>query len=67
MGLSARGGWLTMHLCPECKAELVERMNRATSISFLGCSNYPECTFTTPLPVDIVMRRMGATQLPGFE
>jgi len=55
------------HVCPQCRAELVERTNRATGVSFLGCSRWPECEYTTPLPTDIVMRRLGAEPLPGFE
>lgn len=55
------------HTCPTCGAELMERTNRATQTTFLGCSRYPECTWTTPLPADVVMRRMGAETLPGFD
>jgi len=53
--------------CPKCGAPRVERTNRATGIAFVGCSAWPACTFTTPLPPDEVMRRMGATPLPGFD
>jgi DNA topoisomerase-1 len=34
--------------CPECGAPLVIRVSRRGR--FLGCSNYPECTYTQPLP-----------------
>ena len=32
--------------CPECGAELVERVGKKKRV-FYGCSNYPQCTFTT--------------------
>lgn len=35
--------------CPECGGELVLRKSKAGK-RFVGCSNYPECTFTLPLP-----------------
>ncbi len=35
--------------CPECGAELVLRKSKAKK-RFIGCSNYPECSFTLPLP-----------------
>jgi len=39
-----REGVPTGEKCPECGNELVLRFGRYGS--FLGCSNYPECTFT---------------------
>ncbi|WP_230972203.1 DNA topoisomerase I [Archaeoglobus neptunius] len=35
--------------CPECEGELVLRKSKAKK-RFIGCSNYPDCTFTLPLP-----------------
>jgi len=38
--------------CPQCGAELVERVGKKKRV-FYGCSNYPQCTFTTsyrPMP-----------------
>ncbi len=38
--------------CPECGGELVERVNKRKQV-FYGCSNFPQCRFTTsykPLP-----------------
>ncbi len=32
--------------CPQCKGDLVEKMNRKKRI-FYGCNNYPECNFAT--------------------
>lgn len=54
--------------CPKCKeGEIVERVNRASGKPFYGCSLWPDCAWTVPLPADEVMRRMGATPLPGME
>ncbi len=35
--------------CPSCGGELVVRKSKAGK-RFIGCSNYPDCTFTLPLP-----------------
>lgn len=35
--------------CPECGGELMLRKSKAGK-RFIGCSNYPECIFTLPLP-----------------
>ncbi len=35
--------------CPECGGELVVRKSKAGK-RFIGCSNFPDCTFTLPLP-----------------
>lgn len=32
--------------CPRCGSALVERRNRSTEESFLGCSAYPRCRYT---------------------
>ena len=53
--------------CPQCRAPLVERTNRASGEPFLGCSSWPDCTFSTPIPEDVRMRRAGAMTLPGME
>ena len=40
-------------VCPQCGADLVERMGRGKRRSFYGCSTYPNCKFTVahrPLP-----------------
>ncbi len=36
-------------VCPECKGELIVRRSRKGS-RFIGCSSYPECNFSLPLP-----------------
>ncbi|MHC1585542.1 MAG: DNA topoisomerase I [Candidatus Syntropharchaeia archaeon] len=35
--------------CPECGSELIIRRSKR-GLRFIGCSKYPECTFTLPLP-----------------
>ena len=52
--------------CQRCGKKLVVRTNGETGVEFLGCSEYPECTYSEPLPNDILMRRLGAPELPGF-
>lgn len=53
-------------LCPKCKSPLVERTNNSSGKPFWGCSEWPDCAFTMEVPVDEIMRRMGAEPLPGF-
>ena len=53
--------------CPECGKPLFVRTNRETGQLFLGCSQYPECDHTEPLPEDLVLRAQGATTFPGME
>jgi restriction system protein len=36
----------TTKLCPQCGSPLVKRTNRESGKQFLGCSRYPDCTFT---------------------
>ena len=53
--------------CPKCAPDrLVVKRRRQTGVEFLGCSNWPECDYTEPLPLDMQLRRQGANQLPGF-
>ena len=57
---------VTALLCPACGQRMVVRTNTVTGEDFLGCSAYPDCRHTQPLPIDQVMRRQGAPELPGF-
>jgi DNA topoisomerase-1 len=34
--------------CPQCQKPLVVRYSKKRGSSFLGCSGYPECTYTKP-------------------
>lgn len=45
--------------CPECGRPLVERVNRQNNTTFLGCSNYPECRHTEPIPESVLLRLAG--------
>jgi len=50
-------------LCPDCGRPLVERTNRATGETFLGCSQYPACTHSEPLPEALRLRRAGVRDM----
>lgn len=45
--------------CPRCGAALAERTNRQTGETFLGCTQYPLCTHTEPIPESVKLRRAG--------
>jgi ssDNA-binding Zn-finger/Zn-ribbon topoisomerase 1 len=53
--------------CPRCGSELTVRVNSYTGEEFLGCTRYPECKHTEPIPTDVALRLAGAETLPGFE
>lgn len=53
--------------CPQCGSALVERPNKHTGVHFIGCSQWPDCDYTLPIPAHEHMRRAGASTLPGFE
>lgn len=57
----------TVRVCDECGADMVVHTNRKTGESFLGCSNYPECMHTAPLPIDGQLRAAGVKTLPGLD
>ena len=45
--------------CPRCGKPLVERVNRETQKPFWGCSQYPQCTYTQPVPESVKLRKAG--------
>jgi len=48
----------TGELCPECGSPLLFKTGRFGS--FVGCSNYPQCRFSKPIPVpDVVCPQCG--------
>jgi ssDNA-binding Zn-finger/Zn-ribbon topoisomerase 1 len=53
--------------CPECGKPMLPRTNRENGSEFLGCSQWPKCTATQPLPAYVAMLRQGAPTLPGFD
>lgn len=52
--------------CRECGKPMVIRTNRENGSEFMGCSNWPRCTHSEPLPAYVEQIRAGAAQLPGF-
>lgn len=40
--------------CPRCHSALVERTNRTTGETFIGCSGFPRCRFTKQLAIPAV-------------
>ena len=56
----------TTLLCKECWKPMVIRENSETGEEFLGCSQYPMCKATSPLPEHIRLETMGAKRLEGF-
>jgi ssDNA-binding Zn-finger/Zn-ribbon topoisomerase 1 len=53
--------------CPKCGRPMVVRQNRANGSRFMGCSNYPICRETAPIPTYALLIAQGAAVLPGFE
>ncbi len=44
------GGPLIVGECPKCGGKLILRHNRKTGKRFVGCSNWPKCDVTYPVP-----------------
>lgn len=53
--------------CEVCGSPMVLRENRQNGSRFLGCSQFPQCRETSPLPAYFAMLEAGAEHLPGFE
>ena len=53
--------------CPECNQPLSVRTNQNTRKDFLGCTAWPDCHHTEPLPLEMVLRRQGHPELPRSE
>lgn len=49
--------------CPKCHQPLEIKRNRESGEEFLGCSMYPVCRYTEPLPEAIRLRRQGQPTL----
>jgi ssDNA-binding Zn-finger/Zn-ribbon topoisomerase 1 len=56
-----------MEICPKCGAVMVLRVRAKDRKEFYGCSNYPVCKVTAPLPAYAEMRKLNAPTLPGFD
>ena len=52
--------------CPQCNQPLTIRTNQNTKTDFLGCTDWPDCHHTEPLPLDMILRRQGHPELPGL-
>jgi ssDNA-binding Zn-finger/Zn-ribbon topoisomerase 1 len=54
--------------CPDCPdGTLIERVNKQNGGHFIGCSAWPECQHTEPVPAYLALIRQGAPQLPGMD
>ena len=53
--------------CPACGAPMTERENGLNGGRFLGCTRYPDCRQTQPLPACVEVLRAGGLPLPGFD
>lgn len=53
-------------MCLECGSPLAVRRNKQTDSEFLGCTRWPECNYTEPVPELYRMEAAGAAKLPGF-
>lgn len=49
--------------CEKCGCKMVIKQNKSTGMYFLGCTGYPNCKVTRPLPEDIKMRLAGAERM----
>jgi len=41
--------------CPECGGDMLVRTVHSNSHQFLGCSNYPACEHTEPIPTTLLI------------
>ncbi len=55
--------------CPACGpgVKLVPRVRRSDKKPFLGCPNWPNCTYTEEMPESVKMRLAGHPVIPGME
>jgi DNA topoisomerase-1 len=59
-GLSeARSAQRTLGLCPKCSSELKIVKSKRTTLSFVGCTGYPKCTNSYPLPQNAKIFKTG--------
>ncbi len=52
--------------CLKCGKDLAVRVNGETHEEFLGCSQYPECEHTEPLPSGHYPAPSGSGDAPRF-
>lgn len=58
---------MAINVCPKCGSPLTLRIRKSDKHEFWGCSQYPSCRYTEPLPACLEMRKQNAPILPGFE
>jgi len=51
----------TLGNCPSCKTGVLTQIRTRTGGSFAGCSNYPECKNTYPLPYGLLVLPTGSS------
>lgn len=51
--------------CPECSADtkLLIKTNRNNGSQFIGCRNFPDCTYTREIPEHLKMELRGYKRL----
>jgi ssDNA-binding Zn-finger/Zn-ribbon topoisomerase 1 len=51
--------------CPKCDqhTKLIVKTNRVNSNQFLGCPNWPDCSYTQEIPEAWIMRAQGQPTL----
>ncbi|MDD5748479.1 MAG: DNA topoisomerase I [Actinomycetota bacterium] len=54
-------GDTVLGICPACGGELRIRVARSSKKRFVGCSSYPQCNVTFPLPQKGMIQPMGET------
>ncbi|MFN8525138.1 MAG: topoisomerase DNA-binding C4 zinc finger domain-containing protein [Chloroflexota bacterium] len=52
--------------CTACGGQLIERENRQNGGRFLGCSNYPQCAHTAPIPAFVYQVRAALRRRRGW-
>jgi len=52
--------------CPKCGKIMWLKKQKETGQLFVGCSQWPDCTYTEPLPEDQYLKAIRAPKLPGF-
>ena len=49
----------TLGTCPKCKKPLIIRRSKRTGKQFVGCSGYPNCDMSYPLPQNALIIKIG--------
>ena len=50
--------------CTECNdTKLIVRTNKKTGHQFLGCPQWPQCSYTREIPDELILRALGQKEL----